>query len=90
MKIILTQAIDTLGIRGDVVEVKNGYGRNYLIPQGMAGVATEGALKRFAEERRQQAIADVGVEEHGRGGPEQELGHRRERMGRAGTPATSV
>ncbi|MEO1477274.1 MAG: 50S ribosomal protein L9 [Bacteroidota bacterium] len=55
MKIILTQDIDTLGIRGDVVEVKNGYGRNYLIPQGMAVVATEGTLKRFAEERRQQA-----------------------------------
>ncbi|MEM6782483.1 MAG: 50S ribosomal protein L9 [Bacteroidota bacterium] len=55
MKIILTQDVDTLGIRGDVVEVKNGYGRNYLIPKGMAVVATEGALKRFAEERRQQS-----------------------------------
>ena len=36
MKLILTAAVDNLGIAGDVVEVKDGYGRNYLVPRGDA------------------------------------------------------
>jgi len=43
MKIILTQEVDGLGAAGDVVEVKNGYGRNYLLPQGFAIRWTRGA-----------------------------------------------
>ena len=54
MKIILTQDHDTLGLRGDVVEVKNGYGRNFLIPRQLAVVASTSNLKRYAEERRQR------------------------------------
>ncbi|MEM6325732.1 MAG: 50S ribosomal protein L9 [Bacteroidota bacterium] len=54
MKIILTEDHDTLGLRGDVVEVKNGYGRNYLIPRQLAVIASTSNLKRYAEERRQQ------------------------------------
>lgn len=55
MKIILKQDIVTLGDAGDVVDVKNGYANNYLIPQGMALRATEGKLKALETERKQQA-----------------------------------
>lgn len=55
MKIILKEDINNLGYKGDVVEVKNGYGRNYLIPQGKAVIATPSALKVLAENQRQQA-----------------------------------
>lgn len=55
MKIILKEDIANLGYKDDVVEVKNGYGRNYLIPQGKAVIATPSALKILAENQRQQA-----------------------------------
>ncbi len=55
MKIILKTDVIGLGYKDDVVEVKNGYGRNYLIPQGMAVLATPSALKVLAENQRQQA-----------------------------------
>ena len=55
MKIILKEDIVNLGFKNDVVEVKNGYGRNYLIPQGKAILATPSALKMHAENLRQQA-----------------------------------
>ncbi len=45
MKLILTQEVDGLGAPGDVVEVKNGYGRNYLIPRGLGARWTRGAQK---------------------------------------------
>jgi large subunit ribosomal protein L9 len=54
MKIILTEDIKNLGYKDDVVEVKAGYGRNYLIPQGKAKLATDGALKMLAEDVRQR------------------------------------
>lgn len=55
MKIILRQNVATLGDAGEVVDVKNGYANNYLIPQGMAIRATDGALKALETERKQQA-----------------------------------
>lgn len=55
MKIILKEDINNLGYKDDVVEVKDGYGRNYLIPQGKAVIATESALKVLAENQRQRA-----------------------------------
>ena len=55
MKIILKEDIPSLGYKDDVVEVKNGYGRNYLIPQGKAVIASESALKVLAENQRQRA-----------------------------------
>lgn len=54
MKVILTQDVDPLGRKGEVVEVKPGYGRNYLIPRGLALVATPGNVRRYEEELRQQ------------------------------------
>ena len=55
MKIILKENIPSLGYKDDVVEVKDGYGRNYLIPQGLAIIASEAALKRRAEDQKQRA-----------------------------------
>ena len=55
MKIILKEDVSGLGYKDDVVEVKNGYGRNYLIPTGKAVIATESALKVLAEDQRQRA-----------------------------------
>lgn len=55
MKIILKEDINNLGYKDDVVEVKDGYGRNYLIPQGKAIIATPSALKVLEENQRQRA-----------------------------------
>lgn len=55
MQIILKEDVQGLGYKDDVVEVKNGYGRNYLIPQGKAVIATPSALKVLAENQRQRA-----------------------------------
>lgn len=55
MEIILKQDIHTLGYKNDIVTVKNGYGRNYLIPTGVAVLATESARKMHAENMRQSA-----------------------------------
>ncbi len=52
MKIILRTDVENLGKVGDVVSVKAGYGRNYLLPQGMAMVASSGNLKVFELERK--------------------------------------
>ena len=53
MKIILLQELENLGQEGDVVTVKDGYARNYLIPRGMARIATAGTIRAVEEERRQ-------------------------------------
>ena len=55
MKIILKEDIANLGYKDDVVEVKSGYGRNYLIPFGKAVIASPSALKQLAEDQRQRA-----------------------------------
>ena len=52
MKIILKEDIANLGYKDDVVEVKSGYGRNYLIPMCKAVIATESALKVLAENQK--------------------------------------
>ena len=55
MKIILKEDVVRLGYKDDVVEVRDGYGRNYLIPTGKAVIATPSALKQLAEAQRQRA-----------------------------------
>ena len=55
MKLILIEDVPNLGYKDDVIEVKSGYGRNYLIPQGKAVIATPSALKILAENQRQRA-----------------------------------
>lgn len=56
MNVILTQDVDNLGQKGAVVSVKAGYGRNFLIPRGMAVVANTSNVKRYEEETRQQSL----------------------------------
>lgn len=63
MEIILTQDVNRLGSKDDIVNVKDGYGRNYLIPQGMAIVATESAKKVLAENIRQRAHKEAKLKE---------------------------
>ena len=58
-KLILTQEVTGLGSSGDTVEVKGGYARNYLLPRGLAIVATRGAEKQVASLRRARAARDV-------------------------------
>jgi large subunit ribosomal protein L9 len=55
MKVILRKNSDKLGSISDVVSVKDGYARNYLIPRGIAYEATEGSLRQLEEERKQQS-----------------------------------
>ncbi|MBQ8423781.1 MAG: 50S ribosomal protein L9 [Coprobacter sp.] len=55
MQVILKEDILNLGYKDDVVTVKSGYGRNYLIPQGKAVIATPSALKQLAENNKQRA-----------------------------------
>ncbi len=54
MKVILLAEVDNLGHEGDVITVKNGYGRNWLIPQGLAKLATPSAIQAFEDQLRQQ------------------------------------
>src|SRR5690606_3981248 len=56
MNIILTQDVENLGQKGEVVSVKSGYGRNFLIPRGMAVVASASNVRRYEEETRQQSL----------------------------------
>ncbi|ATA91474.1 50S ribosomal protein L9 [Capnocytophaga canimorsus] len=55
MEIILKQDVQNLGFKDDIVNVRNGYGRNYLIPQGFAILATPSAKKVLAENLKQRA-----------------------------------
>ncbi|MBA2554072.1 MAG: 50S ribosomal protein L9 [Geodermatophilaceae bacterium] len=59
MRLILTQEVSGLGTPGDVVEVKDGYGRNYLMPRGLAIAATRGAEKQIATIRRAREVREV-------------------------------
>ena len=54
MELILKQDIENLGFKDEIVIVKNGYGRNFLIPTGKAVLATESAKKILAENIKQQ------------------------------------
>ena len=55
MKLILKEDVRNLGFKNEIVDVKPGYGRNFLIPKGMAVLATESALRTHEENLRQQA-----------------------------------
>ena len=63
MKLILKEDVEKLGSAGDLVDVKPGYGRNYLIPQAKAVLATEGAIKQFENLKREAELrAELTVE----------------------------
>ena len=79
MKLILTGDVPNLGAPGDIVEVKDGYGRNYLLPRGLAVVATRGAEKQVASIKRAQKSREI-----------RDLGHAREVAARLGDLAVTV
>ena len=64
MKLILTAEVDKLGLAGDIVEVKPGYGRNYLLPQGKAMVWTRGAQTQIAGIQRARDARNVRDNDH--------------------------
>lgn len=66
MKLILTTDVPGLGAPGEIVEVRDGYGRNYLVPQGKAIVATRGAEKQISTIRRAQSAREIRGVEHAR------------------------
>ena len=59
MELILRQDVDNLGFRDDIVDVKNGYARNFLIPTGQAVLATSSAKKVLAENLKQRAYKEA-------------------------------
>ncbi len=61
MELILKKDVQNLGFKDDVVNVKNGYGRNFLIPQGFAHLATPSAKKVLAENLKQRAYKEAKV-----------------------------
>src|SRR5215475_15779337 len=64
MKLILTAEVDHLGVSGDIVDVKDGYGRNFLLPRGLAIVASRGAERQADEIRRARETKAVKGLEH--------------------------
>ncbi|WP_300011955.1 50S ribosomal protein L9 [Pseudonocardia sp.] len=79
MKLILTADVPNLGGPGDIVEVKDGYGRNYLLPRSMAVVATRGAEKQVASIQRAQKARQI-----------RDLGHAKEVAGELGALTVTV
>jgi large subunit ribosomal protein L9 len=63
MEVILKQDVENLGFKDDIVSVKNGYGRNFLIPQGHAVLATGSAKKVLAENLKQRAFREAKIVE---------------------------
>lgn len=64
MKLILTQEVDGLGAAGDIVDVKDGYGRNYLLPNGVAIAWTKGAEKQITQIKRAREAREIRGLEH--------------------------
>lgn len=63
MEIILKQDVKNLGSKDDIVKVKNGYGRNYLIPKGYAIIANESNKKQLVETQKQRAFKEQKLKE---------------------------
>lgn len=64
MKVILRQNVEGLGERGKILNVKTGYGRNFLVPKGFAFEYSDGNMKKFDEEKqkiKKQEIKDLGI-----------------------------
>ena len=67
MKVILSKDVEKLGAKGDVVSVADGYARNYLVPKGMAMLASKGALRQAEQMRRAREEADRKAKEEAAG-----------------------
>lgn len=85
MKLILTADVDHLGSVGDTVDVKDGYGRNFLLPRGLAIVASRGAQKQVDDIRRSREAKQVRDLNHAN-----ELKTAIEALGRVALPAKTA
>jgi len=59
MKVILTKKVNGLGLEGDVVNVKEGYARNYLFPKGLALEATEGNIRLYQQKKKTYELKEI-------------------------------
>ena len=84
MKLILTQEVSGLGAPGDVVEVAGGYGRNYLVPRGLAMRWSRGAEKQIESIKRARAAREIRSVEDARAAAERLAGLRVRMRTRAG------
>ena len=85
MKLILTQEVSGLGAPGDVVEVAGGYGRNYLVPRGLAMRWSRGAEKQIELIKRARAAREIRSEEDAKAAAERLAGLRVRMQTRAGS-----
>jgi large subunit ribosomal protein L9 len=59
VKVVLREDVESLGKKGDLLEVANGYGRNFLVPRGLAMIATKGVVEQSAAMRRNRYARDA-------------------------------
>ncbi|MBA2325892.1 MAG: 50S ribosomal protein L9 [Actinobacteria bacterium] len=84
MKIVLRADVETLGNKGDLLDVSDGYARNYLVPRGLAIRATKGVVKQAEAMRRNRAARDARDREAAQAVADQLTGRRIEIPARAG------
>lgn len=84
MKVVLRDDVENLGTKGDVVEVADGYARNFLVPRGLAMKATKGVLAQAESMRRSRAAKEVRDREAAQAQASQLAGTRIEIKARAG------
>ena len=84
MRVVLRSDVETLGNKGDLLEVSDGYARNYLVPRGLAIRATKGVVRQAEAMRRNRAARDARDREAAQGVADQLTGRRIEIKARAG------
>ena len=84
MRVVLRADVETLGNKGDLLEVSDGYARNYLVPRGLAIRATKGVVRQAEAMRRNRAARDARDREAAQGVADQLTGRRIEIKARAG------
>ena len=84
MKVVLRADVDSLGNKGDLLEVSDGYARNYLVPRGLAMRATKGVVQQSEAMRRNRAARDARDREAAQAVADQLSGRRVELKARAG------
>jgi len=84
MKVVLRADVETLGNKGDLLDVSDGYARNYLVPRGLAIRATKGVVKQAEAMRRNRAARDARDREAAQAVADQLTGRRIEITARAG------
>jgi len=84
VRVVLRSDVETLGNKGDLLEVSDGYARNYLVPRGLAIRATKGVVRQAEAMRRNRAARDARDREAAQGVADQLTGRRIEIKARAG------